>query len=113
MATVEEVEVFLVVFKDKMERDDIIFVNRLKNSEALVALEIDPSYRIRILKELIVENYAQGPSPDYHGGTAIWVFGYLLNAIEIYIKVTLKIEGMPCVCISFHVADFPIYYPLR
>lgn len=85
MTTIAEVEDFLVVFKNKMELEGIVFINRPKNREALFSLGIEANYRIYVLNNLTVDNYSQEPLTDHYGGTNIWVFGS-------------------------HVAEYPLHY---
>jgi hypothetical protein len=43
----------------------------------------------------------------------MWVFGKIVRAQEIYIKITMGIAGGSAICISFHIAEFPMKYPLE
>ena len=43
----------------------------------------------------------------------MWVFGKLIKNHEIYIKISLGIEGSSVICISFHLAEYKMTYPLK
>lgn len=113
ITSIEEVNSFLNSFKDKVERGiPIVYVNRRKNLLALTELSITPSKRTAFIMRLTSDDYSSGPSPDHHGGTPIWVFGIRIENKEVYIKITLKEGFNPCTCISFHIAEHPMNYPL-
>ena len=41
------------------------------------------------------------------------MFGLLIEEEEIYVKVSVINEPLLCTCISFHMADKPLFYALR
>jgi hypothetical protein len=43
----------------------------------------------------------------------MWVFGKLVNRKEVYIKISLGNENSGVVCISFHIAEYPMAYPYK
>lgn len=43
----------------------------------------------------------------------MWVFGKKVEKEEVYIKVSMGNENTEAVCISFHVAEHPMIYPLK
>ena len=43
----------------------------------------------------------------------MWVFGKDVKGSEVYIKITLGPPNYRAVCISFHVAEHPMKYPLK
>jgi len=43
----------------------------------------------------------------------MWVFGTMIKGKEVYIKVSMGVENSQAVCISFHVAEFEMSYPLK
>lgn len=108
-------EAFLENFKVKLGIWGIIFRNdRQKNTQTLADLEISVNDAKSILAELAIEDYSEGPLPDkLYGGADMWVFGKVIKGQEIYIKITLGLPSNPTICISFHVAEFPMSYPLR
>ncbi len=107
---------FLRNFKEKMKIFDVLFLqDRGKNINTLVILEITPAARRKALEALRVEDYSEGPLGQamYGGGAEMWVFGVHLRKKEIYIKITMGIVGSPVICISFHIAEHTMQYPLR
>ena len=43
----------------------------------------------------------------------MWVFGKDVKGREIYIKIALGRKNSSTVCISFHIAEHPMIYPLK
>jgi hypothetical protein len=115
MSTHAEVAKFLSVFKAKMKIWNVVFMdNRDKNVRTLMVLEYNGPERTKFLEELKVEDYSQGPLPEeWLGGKEMWVFGKKIKGHEIYIKITLGPPSANVICISFHIAEHPIKYPLR
>lgn len=115
MATSEQVQTFLQDFKIKFGIWGIVFRDdRGKNAQTLLDLEITPIYREKILKLLEVTDYSSGPKKEsLYGGSDMWVFGKIIKGQEVYIKITLGFSGAMVICISFHVADYPMNYPLK
>lgn len=115
IANRSSVEDFLVNFKVKMRIWELLFYsNRQKNSQTLADLEITVSDVKAILNGLTVENFSQGPLKDVVFEEAeMWVFGQMVKQHEVYIKITLGPLGRSVVCISFHVAEYPMDYPFK
>lgn len=115
MATTEEVHSFLQDFKVKLGIWGVVFRDdRGKNAQALLNLEITPVFREKILKELQVTDYYEGPKREnLYGGADMWVFGKTIKGQEVYIKITLGFSGAQVICISFHVAEHPMDYPFK
>lgn len=109
----EGVEQFLNDFKQKMEVFDVVFLNREKNLQALLDLEIVRASRKEMLKELKVTDYYKGPTTDQFGNEDLWEFGKSLKSKEVYIKITMGKQSKPVICISFHLAEFKIKYPFK
>ena len=87
MITKEEVQKFLNLFHEKM--------NRGKNQKTLEELEIVPSYRRVVIENLVVEDYVQGPVVDELNKLGeMWVFGKDVKGREVYIKI--MIGGVGC-----------------
>jgi hypothetical protein len=108
-----DVEAFLSLFRSKLEVFDVIFLNRDKNLQALVDLEITRISRKEALKELKVSDYYRGPTRDTDGGADLWEFGRSIKQKEVYIKITIGMKHKPVICISFHLAERPIQYPFK
>jgi len=114
-AILSQVEKFLKDFKSKMSIWDVFFRDdRGKNTKTLAELEISPTERKRILEELVVTDYSEGPLEDIlNKGNDMWVFGKTVKKREVYIKITMGIEGSRVVCISFHIAEHLMNYPFK
>lgn len=111
----EEVSVFLKEFKVKLGIWGVLYRDdRGKNSQALADLEITPSFREKILKELNIEDYSEGPLQEkLYGGANMWVFGKIIKSQEVYIKISFGAPGTSVLCISFHVAEHKMNFPLK
>lgn len=115
MKASHEIQSFLNDFKTKLAVWGVIFIDaRPKNSQTLLLLDILPYHRLEVLKSLQVKDYSQGPLQEkLYGGADMWVFGKLVKGQEVYIKITMGIPGNKAICISFHIADYPMEYPLK
>lgn len=115
MNTASEIKAFLRDFKEKMKFWDILFRDdRGKNTQALVDLEIRPIERKAIIEKLEITDYSEGPLTEtLYGGAAMWVFGKTVKKKEVYIKITMGAMGCSVICISFHLAQHKMSYPLK
>jgi len=43
----------------------------------------------------------------------MWVFGKMVRGTEVYIKITMGTFNNSVICISFHLAEHPLKYPLK
>ena len=90
-------------------RDD-----RGKNTQALIDLELRPIERKAIIEGLEVEDYSEGPIEEkLYGGADMWVFGKTIKKKEVYIKITMGAMSSSVICISFHLAQHKMNYPLK
>ena len=73
-----------------------------------------PSYRRMVIESLTTEDYVDGPVMDtlYKVGE-MWVFGKDVKGREVYIKLMLSAVTGQSLCISFHLAEHPLHYPLK
>ncbi|WP_158011057.1 type II toxin-antitoxin system MqsR family toxin [Hymenobacter lapidarius] len=110
-----EVAEYLREFKDKLQFFGFIIVDRDKNSsKTLLKLGINGDNVRSCLRELEPTDYFQGPTPNEQAGNPpVWVFGRELRGHEIYIKVHLGRPSRSVICISFHLAEHSITYPLK
>lgn len=110
-----EVEKFLKEFGIKMKIFSIFFRDeRPKNLQTLLDLEITKNERRRIIENLQIANYVEGPlNDDLYGIASMWVFGSKLKETEIYIKISLGKPNQRVICISFHTAKYPLNYPFK
>lgn len=113
--TKEDVQKFLDEFHSKMMVYNILYRDdREKNREALEELEIVPSYRTVVIKSLTAEDYVQGPVIDVLNKLGeMWVFGKDIKGREVYIKIMISKAFGQTICISFHLAESPLKYPLK
>lgn len=110
-----EVELFLNDFRIKANTWGIIYRDdRGKNTQALLDLEIRPIDRTNIIKALSIEDFSEGPIEEIlYRGSLMWVFGKTIKSTEVYIKITLGKPNNKIICISFHIAKYPMNYPFK
>ncbi len=115
MTTIYEVESFLKEFKTKMRFFPILFLDdRGKNAQALLDLEITPITRKEIIGKLNTGDYCEGPLEEkMRGILPMWVFGKEIKGTEVYIKISMGIANSSVICISFHLAEYPMNYPFK
>ena len=115
MTSKTEVAWFLKNFKEKMKFWDVFFRDdRGKNAMALVMLELRPIERKSILEALETIDYSEGPIGEkLYGGSEMWVFGKIIKKKEVYIKITMGGLGGSVICISFHLSEHKMQYPLK
>jgi hypothetical protein len=115
MVNKEQVEEFLRDFKQKKKVFGILYRDdRGKNTQTLAELELRPIERNKIIENLKIEDYCSGPLDDkLYGGTSMWVFGKEIKKNEIYIKITIGFPSASVLCISFHISEHPLIYPLK
>jgi hypothetical protein len=115
MSNKHEVESFLNELKIKINVFGIVYLDdRKKNAQTLFLLEISPIRRTEYIRKLKVEDYSSGPVDEkMRGFSDMWIFGILVKSVEVYVKVCLGITNNSAVCISFHIAEHPLNYPLK
>jgi hypothetical protein len=115
MATKEEVSQFLNEFKVKMKVFQILFRDeRKKNTQALLSLEMTPDARKKVIENLEVEDFCEGPIDDkLYGVASMWVFGKNIKKNEIYIKISMGRPNSSVLCVSFHDVEHKMSYPLK
>jgi len=115
MVTKGQVEAFLDELHTKMRILDILFRDdRGKDLETLQELEIVPSYRKVVIENLNAEDYVRGPVVDeLNRFGPMWVFGKDVKGREIYIKVMIVGTTCQTICVSFHIAEYPLLYPFK
>jgi len=110
------VQLFLIDFKEAASGDSgILYAGRKKNWDTLVELGITSAIRDEIVFGLSFRNYVSGPLKDKDGHSGeLWVFGVLEDSKEIYIKLKVLISkaGKKAFCLSFHLAEYPLSFPL-
>lgn len=115
MATKHDVELFLNQLKIKIKIFEVAFRPRDKNLDGLAELDITPIKRLEYLMNLKAEDYYAGPKNDTYDTTKpnYYEFGIQVNGKEIYIKISLGLPNKKVDCMSFHIAEFPMNYPLK
>lgn len=115
MSKKREIEDFLKELKTKVSIFDLLVLDdRGKNSQSLLDLEIIPSKRKEIIKSIIIDDYSEGPLEEkMRGILPMWVFGKMVKGKEVYIKISLGVEGSNVICISFHIAEHAMSYPYK
>lgn len=115
IATIQEVERFLSRFHEKVEVFDIIILNdREKNAKTQAALDISPNAQRDVIKELRVKDYSEGPIKNILNTWGdLWVFGKDVNEQEVYIKIAYGAPNRNAICVSFHLAEYPMNYPYK
>jgi hypothetical protein len=105
---------FLTEFKMVARRRGVDFVPREAFVETLTVLGITRRICYDELLSLSVEDYCQGPEEDWDRPGEVWVFGKRYEGKEIYIKLKLARIGRETIakCLSFHLAEFPLCFPL-
>jgi hypothetical protein len=115
MTDKNEVNRFLADFKAKLAIWHVVYRDdRNKNAQTLLTLEITTAQRTDILKKLTADDYSDGPLEEkLCQGADMWVFGKQVKGKEVYIKITLGHAGASVICISFHIAEHKMNYPLK
>ena len=92
----------------------IDIVDRQKNMQALARLGLTKRNCREGILSLSVEDYCEGPKPDKDRPGEVWEFGKLIEGNEVYIKLKIARVGRVKLakCISFHVAERPLCFPL-
>lgn len=108
----QEVEQFLHELQERRQRFPTHFMNRDKNVQALLDLDLLPEQRERLLDQLTPASYIKGPKPDtVTSGALYWEFGFPFRGKELYIKLSVHPDpAEPPVCLSFHPAERTMRY---
>ncbi|WP_417428649.1 hypothetical protein [Halpernia sp.] len=112
MASKTEVKSFLEEMKANGSTFGFLFADREKNHDTYLELQLTSKVREEVLKNLQPEDYCKGPEKNTEYGTnPMWIFGKELKGKEIYIKITIPLSKV--ICISFHIAEHSMTYPLK
>jgi hypothetical protein len=114
MASRSEVSHFLLAFKQAASTNGVDLVPRHDTKETQRFLGLTNRDVEELLLSLSVADYCEGPTPDRGRDGDLWVFGASDGGYEIYIKLKAHIvEAVSYAkCISFHIAERPLRYPL-
>lgn len=115
IATLAEIQKFLNDFHQKVEVFDIIILNdREKNAKTQAVLGLSPNAQRDVIKEIQVQDYSEGPITNILNAWGdLWVFGKDVNNQEVYIKIAYGMPNRQAICVSFHLAEFPMNYPYK
>ena len=115
IATLAEIQKFLNDFHQKVEIFDIIILNdREKNAKTQASLGLSPNAQREVIKEIQVQDYSEGPITNILNAWGdLWVFGKDVNGQEVYIKIAYGMPNRQAICVSFHLAEFPMNYPYK
>lgn len=92
---------------------NFVFIRKQENRETMLDLSFDISDIIDVLLQLKPQNYSETViDKDNENPPYLYVFGYLINNKEVYIKIKIRTEPKSAViCVSFHWAQHNISYP--
>jgi hypothetical protein len=113
---VTAVRKFLMEFKQAITgKSGVYLVPRTDTLATLEYLGLTKKNLEEILLSISVRDYCSGPEADRDRVGEIWIFGRQLQGHEIYIKLKVAtVAGKKIAkCISFHIAKYPLSYPLR
>ncbi len=111
-----DIEHFLAEFRRiVLSGRGLDLIPRAENNQALVDLGLTRKTCTEEILNLTPAHYCHGPEPDRDKPGAVWVFGTVIEGIEVYIKLKIaQVAGVEVAkCISFHPAERPLSYPLR
>ena len=111
----QEIEEFLERLVQKIRVFGIVFRSRDKNLQVLAELGITALHREKFLTGLNYKNYSTGPNKDNYDMAKpdYYEFGVNINGEEVYIKISPGLENKPVDCMSFHIAEYKMSYPLK
>ena len=107
---------FLKDFKELMGQGRYFVKEHRSNMQTLKELGINARIRDEIILSVAMENYSSRPNPDKYRPGYYSIFGKVLDAIEIYIKLKIVFNNdgsERAVCFSFHPSEHPLKYPFR
>lgn len=111
ISSVSDITQFLRNFK-KIAQKKFCFIPRGKNLHALAEFGITIKQAKNIVFQLTYQDYCSGPKKDRdRKSNNVWEFGTKLNEEGIYIKLSDDLGSNVAKCISFHKAEFKVYYP--
>ncbi len=112
----QQILIFLKDFKELMGQGHYYVKEHLKNIHSLRDLGLTTRLRDEIILSVSLQDYSSGPHLDMLKPGDYWVFGKVLDGVEIYIKlkiVTYNDGNDRAICISFHPSEHPLKYPFR
>jgi len=106
---------FLDEFKVLIYENKLRINDRLKNKDSLLELGLTGNQRKEIILSLSVLDYNSGPIKDIYKSGDYWVFGKIIDSVELYIKLKIveQDDEEYAVCLSFHKSENPLRYPFK
>ena len=111
-----DVAAFLREFKRvALSESNFYLVGRVENNRDIVRLGLTKGNVVHEIASLSVADYCAGPEADRDRAGEVWKFGKCINGHDVYIKLKIASTGRFKIakCISFHIAQYPLHYPLR
>lgn len=92
------------------------FIGRRKNLQSIATAGLLPEHVKQLILGLTFKSYLNGPEDDIDNNFVsgeVFLFGLALSGDEYYVKLKLftRDDEESCTCISFHIAEKPLYYP--
>jgi hypothetical protein len=109
----DQVKQFLLDFKQVASARGIDLVPREGNILTLQYLGITKKNLEEILLGLSVADFCNGPIQDKSRPGELWEFGKDIDGEDVYIKLKVVKDVNLAKCISFHIAKYPLRYPLK
>ena len=104
---------FLKRFKKIASEDYVVFRNRPEYKATSLYLGIVPAQATKVVMELGAANYYKRPAfTNGPEGEETWEFGTDILGEQLYVKLQINKKHNKAICISFHIATWPIKYPL-
>lgn len=110
------VSIFLKEFKKIVTQErGMDIVDRKENLSALIKMGITKKNCEHEILSLSVSDYCAGPKPDKDRSGEIWEFGKKISGHDVYIKLKIAEVGSVRIakCISFHITQHSLTYPLK
>ncbi|MDD2353546.1 MAG: hypothetical protein PHX56_08360 [Atribacterota bacterium] len=92
---------------------------RKENLKTLIELGLNYKLVKDELLSLLPQDYSEGPIEDfdqvYYKDESIWIFGKSIQNKIIYIKLKIREnkKNEEVICISFHIAKYPMKFPFK
>ncbi|MBE3128084.1 MAG: type II toxin-antitoxin system MqsR family toxin [Actinobacteria bacterium] len=116
----EIVRNILIKIKSLVAKGNYIFLgNRKNNLETLLDLGYKPEHIKQDILSLTPKEYSEGPLLDKdqinYKDESFWIFGKNIQNKLIYIKLKIRKinEYEEAVCMSFHIAEYQMKFPLK
>lgn len=110
----------LIKIKKLIAKGNYVFLgNRKKNFETLIELGLKYSHVKEEILSLTPKEYSEGPLLDKdqtnYKDESFWIFGKKIQNNLIYIKLKIRKinDHEETVCMSFHIAEYQMIFPLK